>query len=165
MYEKGGYIFRPLFGAAGDSDREKAKAFWTSQGILLDEGVIKVREKQLLLAVENSHGEMVGVSTASKMRLKLLNNSYLYQFRHYLISAISSRSLRTRLLQESLVILESSVRVDPTPCIGAFTMPGRLMLSDNFWRRASWPETGFTFAGYDQKGNPLWVKYFDGVTI
>ena len=124
------------------------------------------RLHQIVFAVVNESGEVVGVSTAFKIYVKQLRN-YMYAFRCLVDPAYRSPGLPSALIVKTRDYLEqiySTDREGEGQCIGIIT----LVKNEHFRKvrnEAIWPASKMVYIGNSQKGYPIRVYYFNKALI
>lgn len=150
-----------------DEIRAGITALWRQEGALTDDAAIAERLSQIVYVItEPETNQVVGVSTAVKKKVNLLNRNYLYEFRCYIGQDHRIAGLDIKICRLTIDYLEALAMNGPDKPIGVFTV----LLSDYVkqqpvWRRAVWPETEMCFIGYNKHGNPIRVKYFKDARI
>ncbi len=121
---------------------------------------------QIVFAVVNESGEVVGVSTAFKTYLKQLRK-YMYAFRCLVDPAYRSPGLPSALIVKTRDFLEdihASEIEGGEPCIGMIT----LVENEHFRKvrnEAIWPASKMVYIGNSAKGYPIRVYYFNKALI
>lgn len=138
---------------------------WIDNNVLSTEDAEK-RAAQAVFVIRTETGELAGVSTAARFRLKLLNENYLYEFRCFIPERHRVAGLDVKISRITFDLLEEESKKETEKTVGIFSvLENGELKKESVWRRAVWPELEMYFAGYTKKGHPLRVHYFKGVTI
>jgi hypothetical protein len=122
------------------------------------------RLHQLVFAVRNEIGEVVGMSTAFKVYVKQLRN-YFYASRLMLVPSYRIPGLTSKLFVSTRDFLESIHRDEPVdPAIGFMTLVENSRLKGKR-NEAIWPASGMVYIGNSKDGHHIRVYYFKGAHI
>ncbi len=124
------------------------------------------RLDQIVFAIVNENGEVVGVSTAYKAYVKLLRN-YMYAFRCLVNPVYRAPGLPSALIVKTRDFLEEIHASDSEggeQCIGMIT----LVENEGFRKvrnEAIWSASKMVYIGNSAKGYPIRVYYFNKALI
>ena len=122
------------------------------------------RMKELVIAMKDPNGRIVGVSTAYKTYIQRLR-SHLFACRLFIVPAYRGAGLAPSLLVATRDHLESVHQYDQVdPAIGLITLVEnetvRVQRND-----AVWPNSRMVYIGNSKEGYPIRVYYFKGARI
>lgn len=139
---------------------------WKSENAIAEDK-IEERLNQVVFVIRDSEsGNLAGVSTAEKKKVRALNNNHFYEFRCFIAAAYRIAGLDVKLSKETFAFLESLSKTDAGKPIGIFSiLENEILKKEPVWRRAVWPEIEMYFVGYSNTGNPIRVHYFKGARI
>lgn len=143
------------------------RSLWINEGAITDEEDIQKRLREVVFVIlDTDSGKVVGVSTAAKKKVNLLNGNFLYEFRCYIGEKYRIAGLDVKLSRLTFDFLQDLGSRDPKKPVGIFTVLENDFLKEQpMWRRAVWPELQMYFMGYTKSGNPIRVHYFKGARI
>jgi hypothetical protein len=145
---------------------EELATLWLEDGMLPDPEAAKKRAKEAVWIIRDEKRKPVGVSTAARYRLKLLNNNYLYEFRCFIAGSHRIAGLDVKLSKLTFDLLEEESKHDPEKPIGIFSvLENEILKKEPLWQRAVWPEIDMHFIGFTKEGHPVRVHYFKGAAI
>jgi hypothetical protein len=122
------------------------------------------RLRQIVYAVRNAEGQVVGVSTAYKAFVKQLGHHF-FAIRLLLADAYRVPGLTSKLLVMTRDFLESIHSQDTAdPAIGIITLVENPRLKQ-YRNEAVWPASGMVYIGKSPKGHHLRVYYFRGARV
>lgn len=156
----------PVLGQYTESLKSEAIAFWKKEGVVAPNS-IEERASQLVMVALNANGEIIATSTAAKVKVKLLNGNWLYQYRCYIKPKFRVVGFDVHLTTESLKLLEAQSKKEPSEAaIGVLVVVENPNLTKtDIHRAAVWRAYKMYFIGYNSKGQPIRVYYFKGARI
>ena len=156
----------PVGGQYADTLRNEAITFWKNEGVIAA-NVIEERANQLVMIARNEESEVIATSTAAKVKVKLLNDNWLYQYRCYVKPDFRVVGFDVHLTTESLKLLEAQSKMESTEAaIGVLVVVENPNLTKSSIHRAAvWRAYKMYFIGYNSKGQPIRVYYFKGAKI
>jgi hypothetical protein len=141
---------------------EDVKRLWKENQVM-DVQTRNNRLKEIAMLVRSHTGELAGVSTAKKVRSRLFNNNYLFEFRCFIAPAHRQPALDTQLVVKTKDFLERSRQQDDEPAIGLVMVVENEALKQ--WTRTVWAGADFYFAGYTSQGHHIRVSWFKDALI
>ena len=145
---------------------ESIRKLWKRNFPAMTEVQAHARLKQVVFAIRNETGEVVGVSTCYKAYISQLEN-HLFAFRCFIDPAFRIPGLTSTLLVKTRDFLEQTTEqeVDEKErCIGMITLVenDRIM---KFRNEAIWPASRMAYIGNSPKGYHIRVYYFKKALI
>jgi hypothetical protein len=144
----------------------KVKQLWERNFPDMPEKILSDRIHQVVFAVTNASGEVVGVSTAYKTYIEQLKH-FLYGFRCFLDPAYRIPGLTTKILvntRDWLEHIHTSDGAEHERCIGVITMMENERLMKHR-TEAILPGSGMVYIGNSPQGKHLRVYYFKKALI
>lgn len=142
--------------------KEKVSAAWREQFSMKEEEVLK-RLDQLVFAIHNEQGVLMGVSTAYKAYIKQFKNNF-YAVRFMILPQFRIPGLLPQLVQQTREFLESLHEEDSTEkCIGLIALIENEEMKRTL--RAPILPSGFVYLGNSAAGHHIRVYYFRGARI
>jgi hypothetical protein len=160
-------IFQNVYQNVPGNIKAGLTSLWSREGAITDRLEIEKRLQEVIYIVKDeATGDVVGVSTASKRKVRALNNNFLYEFRCYLGQEHRIAGLDVKLSRLTFDFLAQLASEDPEKPIGIFAVLSNDVLKQHpVWRRAVWPELNMYFIGHNKLGDPIRVHYFKGARI
>jgi hypothetical protein len=141
---------------------EEVKRLWKENQVM-DVQTRNERLKEIAMLVRSQTGELAGVSTARKVRSRLFNNNYLFEFRCFIAPSYRQPALDTQLVVKTKDFLERASKHDREPAIGMVMVVENEILKA--WTRTVWAGADFYFAGYTSQGHHIRVSWFKDALI
>ncbi|MEQ8302729.1 MAG: hypothetical protein RIB47_05005 [Cyclobacteriaceae bacterium] len=146
--------------------RQDAIAFWKKHKVLIKEEVLQKRASELLLLAYDDKQNVIAASTFEKVKLKLLDNNFLYQYRCFIDPNFRVIGFDYHLTQKSLDTLEAMAQKEEVKPIGVVTVIENPNLYNNKVNNAAvWRAYKMYFIGFNTKGQPIRVYYFKDAVI
>jgi len=145
---------------------EEAIGFWKKHKVILKDEVLRQRASELVMVAYDDNNSVIATSTGPKTKVKLLNNNWLYQYRCFIDPNFRVIGFDYHLTQQSLEALEEAAQKDADHPIGVFTVIENQGLYNNKVNNAAvWRAYKMYFIGFNTKGQPIRVYYFNGAQI
>lgn len=141
---------------------EEVIRLWKDNQVMDDQTRID-RAKEITMLLRSGSGALGGVSTARKVRSRLFNNNYLFEFRCFIAPSYRQPALDTQLVIKTKDFLERSCQHDAEPAIGLVMVVENEALKQ--WTRTVWAGADFYFAGFTSQGHHIRVSYFKDALI
>ncbi len=156
----------PVWRQADHPLQNEAAVLWRKSKVLTEKEISKRRNELILVVVSEKTGELVGVSTAGKSRVKLFNNNWMYHYRIFVSPEHRMAGLDFMIDAMSFKILAEHVHQEPE------IIPGVVMVYENkavnnlaFTHAAVGRVIPVMFAGFDSRNRPIRVFYFKNARI
>ena len=158
------FSFYPVYGAVSVDVKLEVIKIWTQFGGL-DQAEADRRVNELILFVRNKSGEIVGISTASKLKVKQLNDNWFYMFRYFIVPSFRFAGLDFKIVHEAVGHLETIFAKEPERLVGIRAIVQNKGLKELEASRRTVPRNvPFVFAGY-LSNHPVRVYYFKDARI
>jgi hypothetical protein len=154
-------IFENLWQKNESAIHTSVKQLWKKHFPTLTEEQLDKRSKQVVFAIRNTHGDVVGVSTAYKSYIPQLKNN-LFAFRCFIDPAFRVPGLTSTLLVKTRDFLEeihSEEGEEKDRCIGIITLVENERIM-KFRNEAIWPASKMVYIGNSAKGFHIRAYYF-----
>jgi hypothetical protein len=147
-----------------DYEHIKKDVFTIWKKYNLTETEMAERIQQIVFAIKNNEGSVVGISTAFKAYIPQLRN-YFYGFRCVLEQDYRIPGLTSKLLVMTRDYLESIYQdEEKDPAIGLITIVENQQIKQAR-TEAVWPASKMVYIGNTKEGHHIRVYYFKGVRI
>lgn len=159
-------IFENLWQKNESAFHASVKQLWKKHFPSLTEEQLDKRLKEVVFAIRNAQGEVLGVSTAYKSYIKQLKNN-LFAFRCFIDPAFRVPGLTSTLLVKTRDFLEeirSEEGEEKDRCIGIITLVENERIM-KFRNEAIWPASKMVYIGNSPKGYHIRVYYFKKALI
>ena len=124
------------------------------------------RLTELILLVRTGDGKLAGVATASKIKVKFLNNNWFYNFRYFVVPSFRAAGLDIKIIAEASALLQIKSTMEPERTIGIMAVSQNKNYQQvQSARRTVLLNVPFVFAGFTRSGHSIQVCYFEDVTI
>ena len=155
-----------VWGKVSPETKQEAIKFWVDEKVLSEEAA-EQRADELLFIARDTDNKIIAVSTAIKMRVKLLNDNLLYQYRCFISPKARVVGFDVHLTKLSLQFLEEVAKSEEVQKpIGVFVVVINPKLNTNkINNQAVWRAYKMYFIGFNTKGQPIRVYYFKGTKI
>ncbi|MEQ8361518.1 MAG: hypothetical protein RH948_01550 [Cyclobacteriaceae bacterium] len=145
---------------------QAAMEYWKRHKVILKDEVLQQRATELVMVAYDDKDKVIATSTGVKTKVKLLNNNWLYQYRCFIDPNFRVIGFDYYLTQQSLDALEVAGQKDADKPIGVFTVIENPQLYNNKVNNAAvWRAYKMYFIGFNTKGQPIRVYYFNGALI
>ncbi len=157
-----GIKFIPTWSKLGGIEWQEVVDFWVGNNAMPREMAIE-RAPEVAVLIRDSAEKLVGVSTAQRKQVRLLNNHYFFEVRCFIAPTARKPALDTMLLVATKQTLAVHRLVNGKDTIGLVLA----IESDTpkRWSKAYWPGSDYYFIGFTSQGHHLRVSYFNDAAI
>lgn len=154
--------FVPVWSKVGAAEQQEIVHFWLLHRAMVPREALS-RAGQAAVLIRNNEGVLVGISTAERKAVRLLNNHYLFEVRCFIAPRARQPALDTMLLVETKRELGTHRHFNGRDTIG-------LLLAieseaPKKWTKAYWPGSDYYFIGFTSQGHHVRVSYFSDAKI
>lgn len=140
-------------------------AFWASHDALTGDAAQR-RLPEVICLLVDAGDEVVGTSSGFRDRVAHLGGRPFWSYRHFVDPALLPDGDEL-LLSATFHVLAGEAATDDgeeRAPVGVCALVGDRNTLERR-REAVWPTSGFLYAGYDDQGAQVRVRYFDGASI
>ncbi|HWS40874.1 MAG TPA: hypothetical protein VN247_06255 [Arenimonas sp.] len=139
-------------------------AFWTEEKALPKDSKPEARAQQAVIAMRDEQGKIAAVSTAVIRVIPRLRQP-MYYYRTFCAEKYRNNNTSIPMMKASQqALLDYNLKLEKPEAIGVL-----IEIENNFiathYNEAFWPQTGFSFIGYSQRGLILRAYYFPGFVL
>lgn len=146
----------------------EAKNFWLSENALQgDEEKMEDRAQELIMVARNKDKKIVGVNSASRIKVRQLNNQIFYFYRVFVGSEYRDEGLMMSLAHKSREFLHGRYLSGEDASVKGFYLAVESPILQKVQTKAVMLIGGIEhpFIGVDELGRHLRVAWFDEATI
>ena len=139
-------------------------AFWTEEKALPKDSKPEARAQQTVIIMRDKDGKIAAICTAILSLTSRLRQP-LYYYRTYCAEKYrGNRTVQTMVEQAKKSLFNYNEKLEKPEAIGIMVELESKILATQYVQ-ARHAATNFTFAGYSQRGLPIFVYYFEGYTL
>ena len=159
------FTFHPIQGRISPGDESSVIKIWTDEAEMDPQEAAR-RISELVLLIRDGEGNIAGVSTAAKMKVKFLNENWFYQLRYFIVPAFRFAGLGFKLTKATVEHLEEKYLMEHERMVGVLAVQQNHDIRYlQAARKTILRNVPFVFAGHTSTGDPVQIYYFNNARI
>ena len=158
------FKYENVFGKITPELAQEIIAFWTEEKALPKDAKPERRAQQAVIAMRDEQGKIAAVSTAVIRVIPRLRQP-MYYYRTFCAEQYRGKNTSIPMMKASQqALLDYNLALENPSAIGILIEIENNMIAEHY-NEAFWPQTGFSFIGYSQRGLILRAYYFPGFVL